>query len=110
MPSRPPSLRQRPRAKLYIKSADGEYRAKTKPWYGTAQWKRRRQAQLDAEPLCWMCERDGRVTRATVADHDPPHRGDWDAFATGPLRSLCKRHHDGEKARIENGRGTNRPR
>lgn len=80
------------------------YREITKPWYGTAQWKRRRQAQLDAEPLCWMCKRDGRVTVATVADHDPPHRGDRTAFFTGPLKSLCKRHHDSEKKVLEAGK------
>lgn len=80
------------------------YRDITKRWYGTAQWKRRRKAQLDAEPLCWMCKRDGRVQAATVADHDPPHRGDRVAFFTGPLKSLCKHHHDSEKAMIEAGK------
>ncbi|TCM17221.1 hypothetical protein EDF56_106337 [Novosphingobium sp. PhB165] len=53
-----------------------------------------------------MCQRDGKIVAATVADHDPPHRGDRNAFFTGPLKSLCKRHHDSDKALIENGRGT----
>lgn len=88
------------------KAPDNEYRAKTKPWYGTAQWKRRRAEQLAREPLCWMCQREGRASAATVADHDPPHRGNWTAFTTGPLKSLCKRHHDSDKARIENERRT----
>lgn len=73
------------------------YREKTKPWYGTAVWKRRRAEQLSREPLCWMCKRDGRATAATVADHDPPHKGDEHAFWNGPLKSLCKPHHDREK-------------
>jgi hypothetical protein len=41
------------------------------------------------EPLCRLCLEAGRVTPATVADHDPPHRGDFTAFELGPLRSLC---------------------
>lgn len=81
------------------------YRQRTKPWYGTAQWKRRRADQLAREPLCWMCLQKGRATPATVADHDPPHKGDWLQFITGALRSLCKHHHDSDKALIENGRG-----
>lgn len=80
------------------------YREITKPWYGTAQWKRRRARQLADEPLCCMCLDEGRATRATVADHDPPHRGDRIAFFNGPLQSLCKRHHDSDKALIESGR------
>lgn len=82
------------------------YRDITKPWYGTAQWKRRRREQLAREPLCWMCQRDGKIVPATVADHDPPHRGDRIAFFTGTLKSLCKHHHDSDKALIENGKGT----
>ena len=80
------------------------YREKTKPWYGTAAWKKRRAEQLSREPLCWMCLEDGTVATATVADHDPPHKGDWQRFMTGPLKSLCKRHHDSDKALIEAGK------
>ncbi len=79
------------------------YRDTTKPWYGTARWKARRRHQLTIEPLCWMCERDGIATIATIADHDPPHKGDEHQFYHGPLRSLCKPHHDGEKQSIEKG-------
>lgn len=60
------------------------------------QWEKRRAAFLKAHPLCVFCERDGRVTLATVADHITPHRGDPVLFK-GPLQALCKTHHDGEK-------------
>lgn len=80
---------------------DQTHRERTKPWYGTARWKKRRLAQLQNEPLCWMCEREGRATLASVADHDPPHQGNEEAFWTGPLKSLCKPHHDRDKQSYE---------
>ena len=67
--------------------------------YG-AQWRRRRAAQLEAAPLCCMCEREGRIRLATVADHIKPHRGDPVLFA-GPLQSLCASHHSGYKQALE---------
>jgi 5-methylcytosine-specific restriction protein A len=63
-------------------------------WYGLSSWKERRRHQLSKEPLCAICEAEGRVTGATIADHLPPHGGSWNAFRTGPLRSLCKPCHD----------------
>lgn len=79
------------------------YRDRTKPWYGTARWKARRQAQITAEPICAMCKANGRVTAASIADHIEPHKGDPVKFWTGPLQSLCKPCHDGDKKRIEAG-------
>jgi hypothetical protein len=35
-----------------------------------------------------------KITPAVVADHFPPHKNDWTAFRTGPLRSLCVRCHN----------------
>jgi len=71
--------------------------------YQTADWQRRRAAQLSAEPLCRMCAADGRVTAALVADHIRPHKGDTTQFWQGELQSLCKHCHDSRKARIERG-------
>jgi len=79
------------------------HRERTKPWYGTARWKKRRLDQLTREPLCWMCKGEGKVKAASVADHDPPHKGDEIVFWNGPLRSLCKPHHDSDKQSIERG-------
>jgi 5-methylcytosine-specific restriction protein A len=48
-----------------------------------------------------MCERMGKVTPATVADHVEPHRGDVMLFWHGALQSLCTAHHSGTKAQQE---------
>lgn len=74
-------------------------------WYKTPLWKARRRHQLERAPLCEWCGRLGRVTPATVANHNPPHRGDWTAFSTGPLESLCKACHDSEAQRDGKGGG-----
>jgi 5-methylcytosine-specific restriction protein A len=42
------------------------------------------------EPLCVLCSRQGRITPASIADHHPPHKGDWNKFRLGPIRSLCR--------------------
>lgn len=58
--------------------------------------------QLKGSPLCAYCERSGRTTAATVADHIEPHRGDAALFR-GPLQSLCATCHSSIKQREENG-------
>ena len=74
-------------------------------WYSLAVWKRRRAAQLAREPLCVFCERLGRVTAATVADHVIPHRGDWRLFISGELETMCGPCHSSDKqSRERSGR------
>lgn len=73
-------------------------------WYGTQRWKRLRKAQLAAHPLCCMCEEEGRVEVATVADHVAPHHGDYELFWGGELQSLCAHHHNRVK-QSEEARG-----
>ena len=67
-------------------------------WYGTARWKSLRAQILAINPLCWMCQQEGKVEPATVVDHHKPHRGDpvlfWD---WRNLRGVCTPHHDGPK-------------
>jgi 5-methylcytosine-specific restriction protein A len=50
-----------------------------------------------------MCTARGIVTVATVADHIAPHNGDWNAFLTGALQSLCEHCHNSSKRRIDLG-------
>ncbi len=63
-----------------------------------ARWRKARATHLAKHPLCVRCEKEGRVTAATVVDHIVPHCGDsklfWD---TSNWQSLCKPHHDGAK-------------
>jgi hypothetical protein len=48
-----------------------------------------------------MCEKAGRLTPATVADHIERHNGDYDRFWHGRLQSLCASCHSSEKQRQE---------
>jgi hypothetical protein len=49
---------------------------------------------LQTEPLCRIYLEAGRVVPATVADHIESHRGDYNAFGLGQLRSLCAECHN----------------
>jgi 5-methylcytosine-specific restriction endonuclease McrA len=49
---------------------------------------------LRLEPLCETCLQAGRVTPAAVADHITPHRGSYELFRLGKLRSLCVECHN----------------
>jgi 5-methylcytosine-specific restriction enzyme A len=62
-------------------------------WYSLQRWRTRAKHQLRLEPLCALCAEQSRVTPATIADHFPPHKGDYNAFRLGPLRSLCASCH-----------------
>lgn len=45
---------------------------------------------LREQPLCVLCEAQGRVTLASVADHVIPHRGNAQlAFDRTNVRALC---------------------
>ncbi|SDI40236.1 HNH endonuclease [Pseudomonas abietaniphila] len=67
------------------------------------KWQKAREGWLNAHPLCVYCQRDGRVTSATVVDHIVPHRGDmaifWDRTK---WMSLCASCHSSVKQREEN--------
>jgi 5-methylcytosine-specific restriction protein A len=65
----------------------------------TYRWAKARRTFLKRYPLCAECQRQGRVTPATVVDHIVPHRGDqalfWDR---NNWAALCKYHHDRKTA------------
>lgn len=62
--------------------------------YSTKRWRRLREQQLDAFPLCAYCQRIGRTVPADTVDHIVPHHGD-DALLWDPLNleSLCTSCH-----------------
>ena len=70
----------------------------------TARWQRARTRYLRQHPLCVECERQNRLTPATVVDHIIPHKGDmvlfWDE---DNWQSLCKTHHDIKTAKEDGG-------
>lgn len=62
---------------------------------------RLRVRRLRAEPLCRMCEAEGRITAATVPDHIVPlARGGTDADSN--VQCLCEACHD-KKTRADMG-------
>lgn len=92
-------------AKTTMPRTDASWRGSTKSSRErgyTWAWEKARKRFLQAHPLCCYCERDGRVTVATVVDHMEPHRGDqklfWDETNWAPM---CVAHHSGEKQREE---------
>ena len=72
-------------------------------WYSHSRWRSLRKRQLFAEPLCVFCEREGRIELATVCDHITPHKGDREAFWSGPFQSLCERCHNSTKQAEDKG-------
>jgi 5-methylcytosine-specific restriction endonuclease McrA len=70
------------------------------------RWEKARKTYLASHPLCAMCQREGRVTAATVVDHIKPHKGDTKLFwdVANNWQALCKPHHDQDKQREERGR------
>ena len=66
------------------------------------RWRNARKAYLTQHVRCVMCERAGKLTRATVVDHIKAHRGNpilfWDVSNWQPL---CQPHHDITKQRFE---------
>jgi 5-methylcytosine-specific restriction endonuclease McrA len=80
-----------------------ELRSSHERGYGSA-WQRARRGFLLANPLCVMCSAEGKTSIAQVVDHIQPHRGDQSLFWNqSNWQSLCKQHHDSDKARQEHG-------
>jgi 5-methylcytosine-specific restriction enzyme A len=65
-------------------------------------WQRLRAAHLRDNPLCVMCERQGRLSAASIADHIVTFRRNGvidESLRLDPnnLQSLCKPCHDSAK-------------
>ena len=83
------------------KHQDDKRRRDTHPWrawYKLSIWahpkRGLRALQLKRQPLCERHLAQGLLITATVANHNPPHRGNWHIFTTGNLESVCKQCHD----------------
>lgn len=58
------------------------------------------------DPLCVECEKQGRLTPSTQADHIRQHNGDMDLFIDmDNLQGLCAACHSRKTMREECGRG-----
>lgn len=61
----------------------------------TYRWQKYSKARLKKKPLCVECERNGRVTQATLTDHIIPHKGDMKLFwDPNNHQSLCEQCHN----------------
>ena len=68
------------------------------------RWRKARKRYLIEHPLCVGCDREGKVTAASVVDHVIPHKDDMLLFWNeSNWQSLCKPCHDRKTAR-EDGR------
>ena len=76
------------------KSYTSEERRESNSFYATAQWRRKRQAELSRQPLCVACLIKGIVTPATEVDHVFPWRRIGEgAFYRNLFQCLCHDHH-----------------
>lgn len=73
-------------------------------WYKSKAWQIRKRDQRAAQPLCELCDKEGVTRLMAIVDHHPPHNEDWQQFFHGPVRSLCKPHHDSQ-AQADEARG-----
>jgi 5-methylcytosine-specific restriction endonuclease McrA len=102
----PPGVKPRPRPKALAKADRGQ-RDKL---YGR-RWRKMRKQFLTENPLCVMCEDEGRTTPAVELDHIKKHGGDIELFYdVSNLQGLCRFHHRSVKAQMERSgvvRGSN---
>ena len=71
------------------------------------RWRRVRALFLQQQPLCVMCQADGRLTPATEVDHIEQHGNNPRRFYdTDNLQPLCADHHRSYKAKQERSGNT----
>lgn len=59
------------------------------------KWQNASKRYLTAHPLCEICKKNGKCTKATVVDHIKPHRGNPELFWNPEnWQALCKPCHD----------------
>lgn len=106
MPYKPSVPCKHPRCSELVPYGSGPYCDKHKPLhkndresagkrgYGS-KWQKARVRYLHSHPLCVACQKEGRLTKATVVDHIVPHRRDQKLFWNSEnWQPLCKPCHD----------------
>ncbi len=108
MPMRPPihGAPMAAQAKAAAKRTYDAHRGSASSRGYNYQWTKARDLFIRKNPLCILCQREGRTVQATIVDHRTPHRGDmvlfWDE---SNWQSLCKPCHDKKTAREDGGFG-----
>lgn len=69
-----------------------------------AKWRKAREYFLSENPLCVMCQQQGRITPANVVDHIQPHKGNQDLFwDEANWQPLCQSCHNSKTAKEDMG-------
>jgi len=95
-----PGCKERARAKgktLCAAHATEAYREQATlygrdPYYGTADWERRRKRILERDPFCVACKAKGKLEPSRVADHIVP-RAKGGSDDESNLQGLCFQCH-----------------
>ena len=61
----------------------------SKSFYSTPAWRSVRRRQLDAEPYCAECFKEGRIVKASIVDHIVPIKEGGAKYDPKNLQSLC---------------------
>ena len=75
------------------------YNGITNKDYSKAPWRHARQRQLDKQPLCEECYKNGRLVDATVVDHKVPVRLGGEFMDEDNHVSLCESCHNRKSAK-----------
>lgn len=77
------------------------YSGSKDPFYQTKEWKQDRLLHLMNNPLCIICQTEGRTREATVSDHIIPINQGGDKWNWNNRQPLCK-HHNAIKTALDN--------
>ncbi|MFR9500662.1 MAG: HNH endonuclease signature motif containing protein [Rikenellaceae bacterium] len=75
------------------KPQEGRYNSNSK-FYHSPAWRKLRAMQMERQPLCEECLRNGIVRDANVADHITPINQGGEALDINNLQSLCHSCHN----------------
>lgn len=96
-----------PTCKRTKRRRENTSRPSTDRLYSTSRWQKIRKIKLARNPLCEMCQSDGRTTEAILVDHVEPVRDGGAMFDITNLQSLCNQCHDVKTARDLENRASN---
>jgi 5-methylcytosine-specific restriction protein A len=73
----------------------------SKKFYDSVTWRRGRAWKLNRNPLCEICQQEGRITPADVVHHIIPVRTGTRKLDLNFLVSLCHEHHNRIEAEMD---------
>lgn len=72
--------------------------------YDSPRWRKVRKLHLQANPLCVECQKEGRVTEATVLDHIKRVNDGGSFWDSSNHQGLCTSHHNKKSANERHGK------